>query len=121
MTVFPQCDGDASASASNMPTGKATNQCKQAVTAAASGTAAGTWVYSIAYGASTSGCSTDSPKTTPCATMTSIASDPSKFYSDNSAGCPTSSQNSSLTDLVSFFKSISQSLLPARLIPDTTT
>jgi Flp pilus assembly protein TadG len=120
--IITLSDGDASASSSNMPTGKATNQCKQAVTAAQSATAAGTWVYSIAYGASTSGCSTDTtPTTTPCKTMTSIASDPSKFYSDNSAGCPSSAQNSSLSGLISFFKSISQSLLPPRLIPDSTT
>ena len=63
-------DGDANAAASNVGNGNtnasqnpaALNQCRQAITAAQSATAAGTWVYSVAYGSptSTSGsCSTD--------------------------------------------------------------
>ena len=47
-------DGDANASASNMPAAKVNNQCHEGITAAQAATAAGTWVYSIAYGSSTS-------------------------------------------------------------------
>ena len=52
-------DGDASATASqlNNQTSKVSKQCGQYVTAAQAATAAGTTVYSVAYGASTSGCS----------------------------------------------------------------
>ena len=47
-------DGDASASAADVGSTKASNQCHQAIAAANAATAAGTWVYAIAYGASTS-------------------------------------------------------------------
>ena len=54
-------DGGANASQSNMPTGNITgtttpiyqDQCQQAIAAAKAATAAGTWVYSVAYGSST--------------------------------------------------------------------
>jgi hypothetical protein len=60
---------DASASSSNMPAGKYNNQCHEAITAAQAATAAGTWVYTIAYSAATSGsCSTDSPTISACST-----------------------------------------------------
>jgi hypothetical protein len=68
-------DGDASASSSNMPAGKYNNQCHEAITAAQAATAAGTWVYTIAYGAATSGsCSTDSPTISACSTLQQMAS-----------------------------------------------
>ena len=65
-------DGDANASTA--PTN--TNECHQAITAAAAATAAGTWVYSIAYGAKTSSsCSTDTGTNSisACSTMQQIA------------------------------------------------
>ncbi|MCX7899943.1 MAG: pilus assembly protein TadG-related protein, partial [Methylocystis sp.] len=83
-------DGDAGASKSYMPTGKDKNQCRQAITAAQNATKAGTWVFSLAYGASTNptpgSCPTDTPAISACSTMQQIASDSSKFYSDVSGG-----------------------------------
>lgn len=117
-------DGDAGASSSNMPNGKASNQCLQAVNAAASAKSAGIWVFSIAYGASTSqssSCGTDFPKISACQTMSQIASDPSYFYSDSQGqygGC--TSTATSVTELVSVFNHIGQALGAPRLIPDDT-
>ncbi len=71
-------DGDAGASSSKVGSSKYNNQCHQAITAADAAANAGTWVYSIAYGASTSSsgsCDTDSPHISACSTMRQIASD----------------------------------------------
>ncbi len=108
-------------------------QCAEAVSAAQAATADGTWVYSVAYGSSTStsgSCSTDSKPVTPigsqtyashptsgCATMTNIASEPAKFYSDDANGC-LSAANPSLTSLNAIFKNIGNNLTYARLIPN---
>ena len=109
-----------------MPTGKVNNQCHEAITAAAAATAAGTWVYSIAYGASTSptpgSCSTDSPAISACQTMQQIASDSGKFFSDTTGGktgCTSAAH--SVSELVSVFQTIAYSLVPPRLLPDNTT
>lgn len=61
-------DGDASST--KMGTLNATNQCQQAVTAAQNAAKLGTWVYSVAYGASSPSCSTNSsPYNSSCYTM----------------------------------------------------
>jgi len=113
-------DGDASSNTA--PTHA--NQCRQAVTAAQAATAAGTWVYSIAYGAANgSSCSTDtSPYNNACRAMTDIASDPSKFFSDK-GGSPvcTSASNPTITSLNQIFKQIGAGLSRVRLLPDNTT
>lgn len=117
-------DGDASASSSNMPSGEASNQCHEAITAAQTATHAGMWVYSIAYGASTSSsgsCSTDSPHISACSTMQQIASDTTKFYSDTegvSGGC--ASTANSVSELVAIFNTIGASLSGPRLLLDST-
>ena len=119
-------DGDAGASATNMPTGETTNQCHQAITAAQNATTAGTWVYAIAYGSSTSAtssCSTDSPHISACSTLQQVASDATKFYSDTTGttgGC-TSTANS-VSELVAIFSSIGVSITQAgpRLLLDST-
>jgi len=113
-------DGDSNSS--KMPTKYASQQCQQGVTAANAATAAGTWVYTIAYGSPTSGsCSTDTnPKTSACATMQAMASDPTKFYSDDSAGCQ-STANPNFTTLDAIFKNIGVSLSKPRLVPNGTT
>jgi hypothetical protein len=122
-------DGGANAKSSNMPSGKASNQCQEAITAAKAAAAAGTWVYSIAYGSSTatgvsSTCTTDTSGPlaglSSCTTMQDIASSPAKFYSDSSGGvtCPGAL---SISDMVATFQDISQSLQGPRLIPDNTT
>ncbi len=114
-------DGDANSSYA--PT--STNECQQAVTAAAQANAAGTTVVTIAWGSPTSSsCSTDtSPTTNACATMLKMASTgngsnaaPQWFYSDDSNGC-VSGAHSNVTDLSAIFQDIGKNLTGARLIP----
>jgi Flp pilus assembly protein TadG len=118
-------DGDASANASNMPSGEANNQCHEAITAAATAKAAGTWVYSVAYGASTSSsssCSSDSSPISACSTMQQIASDSSKFFSDTLGGtnsCTSAAQ--SVSDLIMIFQNIGTGLTSARLLSNNVT
>ena len=118
-------DGDASASSSNMPSAEKNNQCHEAITAAQTAATAGTWVYSIAYGASTSSsgsCSTDSPAISACSAMQQIASDSTKFYADTSGGSNncTSSANS-ISELVGIFQNVGSSVTVPRLLPNNTT
>jgi Flp pilus assembly protein TadG len=121
-------DGDANATSSQMggkaTTYPATQECHQAITEAQKATAAGTTIYSVAYGAESSGCSTDTnPTITPCQTMQQIASSPSTFYSDYTAKGGTNSCISAATptsNLNAIFKAIGQSLTVARLIPNNT-
>jgi Flp pilus assembly protein TadG len=101
------------------------NECAQAVTAAAVAKAAGTKIYTIAYGSTSSGCSTDSPAISPCNTMKSIASTPltTYFYSDyqqSGGGTDTSCIGSadSTTNINQIFTDIGASFTVARLIPD---
>jgi Flp pilus assembly protein TadG len=119
-------DGAFNADSSNFASGfsaKATNQCKQAVEAAQAATAAGTKVYSVAYGASTatsgsSSCSTESgytPKYTACTTMQAIASDSSKFYTTN-ATCNIAGSANPVTKLPDVFTAITTTLTKPRLI-----
>jgi len=127
-------DGDAEASTSDMASGYSTTsgtypstkqECHQAITAAQAATAAGTKVYTVAYGAEASGCSTDtSPTITPCSTMEQMASAAQDFFSDYtqsgttgsciSASQPTSNLNQIFTDIAGDFT------VP-RLIPNGTT
>ncbi|HVN91132.1 MAG TPA: pilus assembly protein TadG-related protein [Candidatus Binataceae bacterium] len=119
-------DGDATASASQMGGSSssypATQECHQAVAAAQRASAAGTIVYSVAYGSPSSGCTTDtSPSITPCQTMQQIASSPQNFFSDYSAtggsgSCVSSSRSAS--SLNEIFKSIANDLTVSRLIPN---
>ena len=119
-------DGDAQANASDLPPGKGTNQCHQAIddaTAAAS-SAIHTLVYSIAYQASTSStgsCSTDSPRISAFTTMQQIARngtdptvpDPTHFFC-----LPAGTGCTSANTLADVFKKIAEDLTSARLIPD---
>jgi Flp pilus assembly protein TadG len=106
-----------------------TDQCAQAVAAAKAAANAGTWVYSLAYGASTSSgssCSTDSPAISSCTAMQDIANSPtampdaSKFYSNANAGqdCPGAITDENLIDL---FNQLANSFSQPRLIPNNTT
>lgn len=125
-------DGDASASSSAM-TGASTstglypstkNQCQQAVTASQAATTAGTRVYTVAYGASTSGCSTDGGAITPCQTMQQSASSALTFFSDYAATGGSSSCTSSArptTSLSQIFVQIGADFTTPRLIPNGTT
>ena len=124
-------DGDANAPASAMPNASnssgvypsSKNQCQQAVTAAAAAAAAGTKVYSVAYGATSAGCSTDTNGLTPCSTMEQIASAPQNFFSDYTAAggagsCISAAQPTSNLSVI--FTQIAGALTVARLIPDNT-
>jgi len=114
-------DGDATSSQSQMSSG-ATNagtypsyksECGQAVTAAQAATTAGTKVFTVAYGASTSGCATDTGTyKNPCKTMQDMASNGGDFYSDTCAGAMPA------TTIKQIFSDIGASLTVSRLIPD---
>lgn len=111
---------------STTPASYGQNECHAAITAAgfaaSTQNAAGlnTWVYSIAFGAPTSNsCSTDSPSISGCTTMSDIASDPTKFYSDQSAGC-VSPDHSGITSLGQIFQTISYDFLTTRTLPFST-
>jgi hypothetical protein len=119
-------DGAANASSSNMPSSEVNNQCHEAITAARAATAAGTSVYSISYGSTTStnpsDCTTDSPAISSCSTMQQIASDPTKYFSDTSGGDATcTSQANSITELKDIFAYIGVDASTARLLPLDTT
>jgi Flp pilus assembly protein TadG len=113
-------DGDANADSGNMPTSEKNNQCHEAIAAAQAAKTAtpATWVYSIAYGASSSGCSTDnSPSISPCATMQQIASDSTKFFSSDTS-CVSSQ---SITQLNQIFQNIGTDLTSGRLLRNDAT
>lgn len=115
-------------------------ECGQAVDAAqyaanytSGGKANNTLVFTIAYGALTTGCSTDKSTSThknitPCQTMQKMAtpdsgSGDSYFYSDvnsNASGCQAETANSGLTAISDIYSAIAAKLSSARLIPDNT-
>lgn len=104
-----------------------TDQCQQAIDAANFASSQGTTVYSVAYGASSSGCSTDAKGgplagLSPCAAMQKMATAATNFYSDATAsqnkGQCTSSSNPNL-NLDQIFKSVATSFTVARLVPNS--
>ena len=110
-------DGDYGASASQLSnqTAKVSKQCGQAVDAAKAATAAGTVVYSVAYGAPSSGCSTGDTYN-PCTAMQAIASDPTKFFTTN-ANCKINGSANPVTGLPGLFQAITTTLTKPRLLP----
>lgn len=95
---------DGETSTNPPPTG--VNGCQKAINAAAAATAAGTWVYSIAYESPTgaiSGCGGLSARRT----MELIASDTTKFYNQPTSG-----------DLTGIFQKVAADLTTSRLVPD---
>ena len=103
-------------------------ECGQAVVAAQSAAAAGTKVYSVAYGSPSVGCLSDAgagsyPNISPCNTMADLASAPQYFYSDyNQTGSgSTCVASQPVTKLSEIFFAIAQDLTTARLIPPNTT
>jgi hypothetical protein len=121
------------------------DQCQQAITAGKYATSNSTTVFSVAYGASTSGCSsgwsvglTDTTATAsgsnvpfsapggvnPCVTMENIASTMGTFYSDyNQGGSSTNCQDTShpTVTLEEIFEAVSSSFTTPRLIPNNAT
>jgi hypothetical protein len=133
-------DGDASASSGHMKNSSGVNignvgntypslddQCHQGITAAQYATSHGTTVYTIAYGASSSGCSTDTGglAISPCSTLKQMStgyvssSNAPRFYSDSTAtqntGQCTSQYNLNLQGI---FGNIAAQLTRARLVPN---
>jgi len=138
-------DGDATASSSRMASGTLdstpiklngngtypsyVDECGQAIVAAKAAAAAGTRVYTIAYGSASSGCATDTTTAlgykgvTPCQTMEYMASASQYFFSDyNQSGSGSTCQSSSqpTTNINQIFSQIVPGLGGARLIPDNT-
>lgn len=110
-------DGDFNASAkelSNQST-KTSKQCDQAIAAAQAATNAGTTVYSVAYGASTSGCGSQGDTHNPCTTMQAIASDKSRFYTTSST-CQLTGAPNAIPSLPDAFKAITTNLTKPRLV-----
>ena len=103
-----------------------TNQCQQAIDAANFASSQGTTVYSIAYGASSSGCSTDKSGPlsglSPCQALQKMATSPADFYSDATAsqnkGQCNSASNPNLS-LDQIFKSVATSFTVTRLVPNS--
>jgi hypothetical protein len=124
-------DGDVGATSSALKGASTTsgtypstiNQCQQAVTASKAATTAGTTVYTVAYGAEASGCTTDKTSITPCETMQQSASSPATFFSDFAATGGTSSCISAArptTSLNQIFTQIGGDFTTSRLIPINT-
>jgi Flp pilus assembly protein TadG len=106
------------------------NECSQAITAAHAAATAGTRVYTVAYGAETTGCSTDTSGTysgvAPCQALKDMASNSAYFYSDyNQSGSGIDSScvgtGDVTTNLSTIFQDIASSLSVARLVPNGTT
>ena len=123
------------------------DECQQAIIAGQAAAAAGTQVYSVAYGSEQTGCyssngtngNTDTTlltfsrplnqtfaisALTPCIAMENIASSLSNFYSDyNQSGSGSTCQDNShtVTSLADIFLSIAASFTQPRLIPNTAT
>jgi Flp pilus assembly protein TadG len=111
------------------------DECQQSVTAAqyaATYSSNKTQVYTIAYGALTSGCPTDTTLKNPCQALQEMATQVSGetvsdyFYSDwaatgGSAGCKANTANSGVTAINDIYTAITAALTNARLIPNGTT
>jgi Flp pilus assembly protein TadG len=115
-----------------------TNQCQQAIAAARAAAAAGTWVYSVAYGSDTNtgsstSCTSDTSaiisgmsQLSSCTAMQNIANSPgvmpdaARFYSNGNNGvdCP---HSNTIENLVALFTNLSTNLTEPRLIPNNTT
>jgi hypothetical protein len=102
------------------------NECQQAMDIASQITAAGTTIYTVAYGSATSGgCTTDTSGPNKgiaaCTAMSKIASTDTTFYTDTPSGS-TSGCKSALQPaqgLAQIFSAIAGNLGSARLIPNS--
>jgi Flp pilus assembly protein TadG len=124
---------DGASNASSFPSGTSAtsttypskiDQCAQSVAAANYASNNGTTVYTVAYGASTSGgasqCTTDATLS-PCTELQEMATNAGDFYSDATAsqnnGQCTSTANPNL-NLNQIFKQVAGQFTVARLIPN---
>jgi Flp pilus assembly protein TadG len=120
-------DGDANSQPPHVAPPQTPNECLNGINAAQAAAATGTWIYSISYGSPTSpypgSCDTDSGDSSisACAAMQQIASDPTKYYSDDQgADLACVSGANSMVDLNQIFGNIGEDLTNARLLPDNT-
>ena len=122
-TTYPSYNGQC---------GQAVDAAQYAATYSSGGVANNTKVYTIAYGALTSGCSTDTSVSShknisPCEAMQQMATQVSGesvsdyFFSDATSGCSANSTNSGTTAISQIYLKILTSLVKARLIPNGTT
>lgn len=112
--------GSASTTSGTYPSTQ--NQCQQYVTAAQAATTAGTRVYTVAYGAETSGCTPElkGSSITPCQAMQQSASSALTFFSDYAAtGGDSTCQSAArpTTSLSQIFVQIGGDFSTSRLIP----
>jgi hypothetical protein len=120
-------DGDANATSANVGNSKAASQCHQGITAAQTATAAGTWVFTAAYGSPTaatpSSCSTDtSSPISACTTMQTMASTSAKFFADTVGGSSSCTSNiNASSDIIGIFTAIGGALTGPRLLLNSTT
>ena len=116
-------DGDATASSSNIAPAKFANQCSQAVAVAAAAKAAGTKIYTVAYGAPTSAtgsCQSETVAMSACTTLKNIASDASTFYSSSDGSGGTCGSTNPATGLSSILGNIALQFRKTRLLPNNT-
>jgi len=109
--------GYASTKFASGQTSHATAQCGQAVTAASNATKAGITVYSIAYDAAGTGCSSGDT-ITPCQAMQQMASSSATFYTTDSS-CMINNSPNPVADLPTIFQSITTSFTKPRLLSNT--
>jgi len=109
-------DGDFNASKAqlNNQTTYQTGQCDRAIAAAKAATDAGTRVYSVAYAAPTSGCSSGDTHNA-CTTMQAMASDSSKFYTTTNT-CKMNGSPNPVSQLPGVFQAITTSLTKPRML-----
>jgi hypothetical protein len=141
----PTANGNLNGVTGNNPTSttypSALGQCGQGVIAAQAATKAGTFVYTIGYGAVTSGgCSTDGTYTAtgntsygggawpnggskqPCDELAAMASNSVNFYSDDGEGCKaTAPTNQNINAMTAIFRAIANNMSGPRIIPNGTT
>jgi len=141
----PSANGSLNGVTGNNPTSptypSAVGECGQGVLAAQAATKAGTYVYTIGYGAETSGgCSTDQTYTAsgntsygggawpnsgskqPCDELAAMASNAANFYSDDGNGCKAATpSNQNIKSMTAIFRAIANNMSAPRLIPNGTT
>ena len=121
-------DGDAQAQPPLISSSLSSGECARGVKYANEAASAGTWVYTIGYGASSGRgtCYTDGGAYSGCSAMEAMAGSPgnipdlTKFYSDNSTGNCQSPDHPSITSLTDIFGAIGSEMQRTRLIPFNT-
>jgi hypothetical protein len=116
--------GNASLTSGTYPS--VVNECGQAITAGQYAVSSGivSRVYTVAYGAETTPCQTDTTTISPCSTMQGIASSTNYFFSDyNQSGTGIDKTcvgtGNSTSNINNIFRYIAADLSRSRLIPNS--